>query len=68
MHRAGLREDSPVSRTQTLTRFAEPFTQVNVSSDGMEWMPRHRPGSWVPSGRAGARGGLQPRAPASGQD
>lgn len=41
--------------TQTLTRFAEPFTQANVSSDGMEWMPWHRPGSRVPTGRAGDR-------------
>lgn len=39
------------------SRFGEPFTQANVSSDGMEWMLQHRPGSWV-----------QPRAPANGQD
>ncbi|XP_077043146.1 uncharacterized protein LOC143695373 [Agelaius phoeniceus] len=39
-----------------LTRFGEPVTQANVSSDGMEGMPWHRPGSGVPTGRAGARG------------
>lgn len=37
---------------QALTRFGEPFTRANVSSDGMEGMPWHRPGSWVPTGRA----------------
>lgn len=36
MHRAGVREDSRASRARALTRFGEPFTQANVSSDGME--------------------------------
>lgn len=55
-HRAGVREDSRASPTQTLRRFGEPFTPAHVSSDGMEWMPRHRPGSWGPPGRVRARG------------